>query len=311
MKYTIAITLLLLSSILFGCKQDKVYPIYSTEYVIVVVIDGPRYTETWGEPSHTFIPNQSLLSHEGVTFSNFSNDGVTRTIAGHTAITTGNYQNIDNSGYEFPDKPSIFQGLREAHGTPMNKTWIIASKDKLEVLANTSNTFWKDEYMPSTDCGISGNGSGKRHDTITLKRCFEIFNEHHPKLTLINFREPDHSGHEFNWSKYLLGIINTDLYVQQIWNYIQNDPVYKDKTTLFVTNDHGRHSDGVSIGYPGHGDKCEGCKKISLLVLGPNLPKDSVVSTHYNQTDLASTIAELLHFNLSKGDGKRISELLK
>lgn len=311
MKYTIAITLLLLSSIIFGCKQEKVYPIYSTKYVIVVVIDGPRYTETWGEPSHTFIPNQSLLSHEGVIFSNFSNDGVTRTIAGHTAITTGNYQNIDNSGCEFPDKSSIFQGLREAHGTPMNKTWIIASKDKLEVLANTSNTFWQDKYMPSSDCGVNGNVSGKRHDTITLKRCFEIFNQHHPKLTLINFREPDHSGHEFNWSKYLLGIINTDQYVQQLWNYIQNDPVYKDKTTLFVTNDHGRHSDGVSVGFPGHGDKCEGCKKISLLALGPNLPKDSVVSTHYNQTDLASTIAKLMHFNISKGDGKRISELLK
>ncbi|MFT6982598.1 MAG: hypothetical protein ACJAUD_001365, partial [Crocinitomicaceae bacterium] len=134
---------MLLSSILFGCKRDKVYPIYSTEYVIIIVIDGPRYTETWGEPNHSFIPNQSMLRHEGVTFSDFSNDGQTNTISGHTAITTGYYQDIINNGQEFPDKPSIFQALREAHGTPMNKTWIIASKDKLEALANTKNTSWQ------------------------------------------------------------------------------------------------------------------------------------------------------------------------
>ncbi|MFT6246349.1 MAG: hypothetical protein ACJA0U_000740 [Salibacteraceae bacterium] len=71
MKYTAAITLLLLSSVLFGCKRDKVYPIYSTEYVIIIVIDGPRHPETWREPNHSFIPNQSMLRHEGVTFSDF------------------------------------------------------------------------------------------------------------------------------------------------------------------------------------------------------------------------------------------------
>jgi hypothetical protein len=310
MKYTAAITLMLLSSILFGCKRDKVYPIYSTEYVIIIVIDGPRYTETWGEPNHSFIPNQSMLRHEGVTFSDFSNDGQTNTISGHTAITTGYYQDIINNGQEFPDKPSIFQALREAHGTPMNKTWIIASKDKLEALANTKNTSWQDKYIPSVDCGVNGLGSGSRHDSITLNRCFEVFAEHHPKLTLINFREPDYSAHQYDWPNYQLGIINTDQYVQQIWNYIQNDPVYKDKTTLLVTNDHGRHTDGVSVGFAGHGDKCQGCKKISLLALGPDFPKDSIVSTHYNQTDIASTIAELLNFNLNKGKGKRIRELL-
>lgn len=310
MKFTIAITIFLISYILFSCIQDKVYPHYNTEYVIVVVIDGSRYTETWGQPNHLFIPNQSALSYEGVTFSDFSNDGPTYTVPGHTAITTGYYQGINNNGQEFPDKPSIFQALREKHGISMDKTWIITSKDKLEVLANTNNLSWQNKYMPSTDCGVNGNGSGYRHDTITLKRCFEIFDQHHPKLTLINFREPDYSAHQSDWPKYLSGITNTDQYVQQIWDYIQNDPIYKDKTTLLITNDHGRHSDGISGGYSSHGDKCQGCKRISLLALGPDFPKDSVVSAHYNQADIASTIAELLHFNLNKSEGKKISELL-
>ncbi|NRA11081.1 MAG: alkaline phosphatase family protein [Crocinitomicaceae bacterium] len=310
MKCTLAITTLLLSSILFGCKQDRVYPEYITEYVIIVVIDGPRYTETWGELSHSFIPYQSQLRHQGVIFNNFSNEGPTYTIAGHTAITTGNYQWISNTGQELPANPSIFQAWREEHSTAMDKAWVIASKDKLEVIANTSNSSWNNKFMPSTNCGNNGLGTGYRHDSITLVRSLEVFDQHHPNLVLINFREPDFSAHQSNWPNYLAGISKTDEYVQQIWDYIQNDPIYKDKTTLLVTNDHGRHENGVSIGFAGHGDNCNGCRKISLLALGPDFPQDLVVSKHYNQTDIARTIADLLHFNLNKGKGNRITELL-
>src|SRR5687768_15962743 len=29
---------------------------YLTKNVVVIVVDGPRYSETWGEPSHQYIP---------------------------------------------------------------------------------------------------------------------------------------------------------------------------------------------------------------------------------------------------------------
>lgn len=311
MKRSLFFITLALLTIFSGCRQDKVYPEFITEYVVIVVIDGPRYSETWGEPSHSFIPNQSQLRLQGVFFDNFWNDGKALTIAGHTAITTGVYQWINNGGDQLPDQYSIFQAWRKEHGADSTKAWIITSKDKLEVLANTDNNLWKNKHMPSTNCGVNGLGvgSGYRDDSTTMARCFEILDAHHPNLTLINFREPDYSAHQANWLNYLDGISDTDEYVQQLWDYIENDPIYKGKTTLIVTNDHGRHLNGIADGWWSHGDVCSGCKHLGLLALGPDFPKDLVVSTHYNQTDIARTVSEMLHFSLPNGEGVVIKEL--
>ena len=81
----IGIVLLLIAA----CAKDMVYQNLKTEHVIIVVIDGARYSETWGEPSHVYIPLQSSLSSQGVLFENFTNSGVTSTIPGHTSIVTG------------------------------------------------------------------------------------------------------------------------------------------------------------------------------------------------------------------------------
>lgn len=313
MKRLAPIALLLLIVTLLGCSDDKVYPEYITENIIIIVIDGPRYSETWGEPSHSFIPNQSALRHHGVFFDSFWNDGQTSTIPGHTAISTGVYQNINNNGASLPDNPSIFQAWLKEHSQQSSKAWIITSKDKLEILANTNSLLWKNKYMPSTNCGVNGLGvgSGYRDDSTTIQRVFEIFEEHHPNLALINFREPDYSAHQSDWLNYLAGISKTDEYVQQIWDYIENDPTYKGKTTLLITNDHGRHLNGISTGWNSHGDPCDGCRKLSLLALGPDFPKNVVVSTHYNQTDIARTVSQMLHFDLKNGEGNVITELFE
>jgi hypothetical protein len=303
--------LILLIVTLISCRHDKVYPDYKTEYVIIVVIDGARYSETWGEPSHSFIPNQSELRNQGIIFSDFANDGNTYTISGHTALTTGVYQSINNNGNELPNNPSIFQTYLKERSKNNTKAWVIASKGKLEILANTSNSTWNNKYMPSTNCGIGGAGvlGGYRDDSTTMVRCFEIFDEHHPNLALINFREPDYSAHQSNWFNYLAGIVKTDEYVQQIWDYIENDPIYKGKTTLLVTNDHGRHLNGISSGYSSHGDNCSGCTHLGFLALGPDFKKNKTITGHYNQTDISATVAELLHFNLNHGKGRVITEL--
>jgi hypothetical protein len=68
--------------------------------------------------------------------------------------------------------------------------------------------------------------------------------------------------------------------------------------------------DGVSVDFARHSEEFPRCKKISFLALGTDLPKSSLVSTSYNQTDIASTIAELLNFKLNNGKGKKIRELL-
>ena len=121
----------------------------------------------------------------------FYNNGPTSSTSGFTAITTGFYQEINNSGQESPAYPSIFQYLIKKDSISKESAWIINSKDKLAVLGNCQKSEWKNQYLPLQDCGIDGLGSGKRHDTLTLARFFNIMSEYHPKLTLLGFREPD------------------------------------------------------------------------------------------------------------------------
>ncbi len=281
-----------------------------TENVIIVVIDGPRYSETWGDSSCQYIPMMSgKLLPQGVLYKNFRNTGHTFTNAGHTSITTGVDQFINNLGMEIPDHPSIFQYYLKSKNMDPANTWIITSKDKLEILSNCKDSVWKDKYKPSTDCGAKGLSTGYRNDSITVMRTLEVMKQHHPHLILINLKEPDFSGHANNWTGYLKGIQVGDRYVYEIWQAIQNDPLYADKTALLITSDHGRHLNGVKSGFTNHGDECEGCRHINLLALGPDFKKNVILDTTRNQKDIASTVAYLLDFSIPTSQGEIMQEM--
>ena len=306
------ILLLILALIVKSCSKDKTAIGYNTKNVVIIIMDGPRYSETWGDSTHQYIPRlANQFSSSGIVYTNFYNEGPTYTNAGHTAITTGNYQEINNNGMELPQNPSIFQYLLKTSKKDSSTAFVVASKDKLEILANCLDPNWVDRYNPSTDCGINGLGSGYRNDSITFKRAKEILTEHHPQIVLVNFREPDYSGHTNNWDDYSNGIKEVDEYIYQLIKYIENDVVYKDKTTYFITNDHGRHLDDISVGFSGHGDDCEGCRHINLFAYGPDFKKGHIVETKRELIDISATIAELLDFQISTSMGQIMNELFE
>ena len=282
-----------------------------TRNVIIVVIDGPRYSETWGSaPSN--IPNMATrLKPQGVFFSNFYNNGYTYTNSGHTALTTGINQPIDNFDQEFPQQPSIFQLWRKATGKPATAAWLITSKDKLHILANTQNPEWKDQFPPSVDCGVSGPGTGYRPDSLTLIAVKRILTQYKPNLVLINFMEPDGFAHAANWPFYLRGIGRDDRYVMQLYQFLQKTKAYRNNTALLITNDHGRHLDGIGTGWVDHGDGCAGCRHISLLALGPDFRKGRTMADTCTLVDVPSTVAYLLKFPFPQGQGKVITSLFK
>ncbi|MDQ3046252.1 MAG: alkaline phosphatase family protein [Bacteroidota bacterium] len=313
MKTLYGSSLLILSGFisLFCCNCTKDVPVstYQTQHVVVIVVDGARYSETWAEPSRQFIPRRAALLGQGVLCSNFKNTGGTYTNAGHTAMCSGVYQTINNNGLEYPYNPSLFQFWLKNFKRPATEAWVISSKDKLEVLSNCIDPEWKDKYRPMTDCGVNGLGTGYRDDSTTFFKAKNVFTTHHPRLTLINFKEPDASGHAADSLKYLQGIMDTDEYVQQIWQLLQNDDFYKDKTTLIVTNDHGRHTPGHLDGFVSHGDDCEGCRKIEFFALGPDFKKNYISQTPYEQIDMATTIATLLGFQMPSSQGKMMKDI--
>lgn len=280
--------------IIIGCQpeEEQVNQGISglnTEKVLLVVIDGPRFTETWGDPLLQNIPIMAGLASEGLLFQNFLNDRYTFTVPGHAAICTGNYEDLTNDGAELPYSPSIFQRYLAKTKNPPEASWIITSKAKLAALGNSRDLNWHDSFTPRVD-------ALNRTDSETLTAALSILGAHDVELGLVHFRGPDHMGHAGDWEGYLDKIREDDQLVGKLWDFLQQDNKYKDKTTMLVTNDHGRHSDGIVSGFVGHGDSCEGCQHISLLVMGPDVSAPRTVTEVYRQVDLAPTIAQMLNF---------------
>jgi predicted AlkP superfamily pyrophosphatase or phosphodiesterase len=313
--YKPLLSVVLLSVLFFSFRENNSIQFlsnkkYQTEYVIVLVIDGPRLTETFGDPAHQYIPNlANVLCPQGVLVPYFRNEGPTYTNAGHTAITTGNYQRINNMGLEFPKKPSMFQYFLKEKQLDSTQAWVITSKGKLSILANTKDKKWHNQFTPSQFCGINGVGFGYENDAKTWMNAQLILAKYHPKLSLINLLEVDVRGHQNEWPEYLQAIKKTDKIALELWDFIQSDSIYKNKTTLFITNDHGRHTEGHKNGFVNHGDKCEGCRSIYLVALGPDFKKNVILKNRYEQVDISKTISEMLHFDFPVSEGEIMTEL--
>ncbi len=289
-------------------RVAKVKPL-RTQNIVIVVIDGPRYSETW-DNTPGLIPFMSgKLRSKGTFFSNFLNDGPTYTNPGHVAITTGVNQVLDNYGDELPANPSIFQYWLKKTGKPPTSAWVVASKDKLQILADTKDSLWHSSFNPETNCGVAGPGTGYRADSLTLKVAKDILATHKPNIMLINFMEPDGFAHAGNWEYYLRGIARSDRYIKELWDYLRKDKHYKKKTALLITNDHGRHLDGVQNGFIDHGDNCAGCQKISLLAVGPDFKKRHVIDQLHRLEDIPVTIAPILGVHLEKAQGQVVMDL--
>ncbi|MEK6794703.1 MAG: sulfatase [Spirochaetota bacterium] len=282
-----------------------------TKHIVILVMDGARWTETWGEPEKKYIPLiASQIAPKGAVLTACSNTGYTETTAGHTALCTGTDQVINNGGKELPANPGIFHYLRKQYALPRTAAWVITSKDKLHVLSGTTAPGW-DTFNPAIDCGKDGaGGGGYREDAITFSNSCFVLTNHRPAAMIVNFKDPDAYGHKNKWEDYLAAIMMIDRYAVHIWGIVQKDSVLRDTTTLFIVNDHGRHLDGVKNGYVSHSCTCEGCRHILCIAAGPDIRRGIVSDTPHDQTDVTATAAYLLSVAMPTGTGTIMKDIL-
>jgi len=265
--------------------------------VIIVVVDGARYTETIGAGA-TYIPHlYNYLKPIGAVYTNFriADEGITSTNPGHSSILTGTWQQIANDGSERPTSPTVYEYIRKEDGNPQSDCYAVTGKNKLDILTYSIFSDYGSTY------GGSWVGDDNRDDALTYSKAISVMQNSHPKILLINFAGVDVAGHSGNWSNYLSAISNADNLVYQLWQTIQ-DSIYgysPRNTTLFITNDHGRHT----TNFTSHGDDCEGCEHIMLFAIGRNVTQGLVNNDMHYQVDIASTIGDLLGFSTPQAIG--------
>ncbi|MCK5571792.1 MAG: alkaline phosphatase family protein [Bacteroidetes bacterium] len=257
----------------------------AAQNVVIAVIDGSRDSETMGA-GYTPMMWDSLLP-QGTLWTDFRNEGITLTNPGHASIATGTWQTIDNEGNQRPTMPTVFEYYRSSSSAAETDVYVVAGKYKLNILSYSTHPSYGEPYGASVSLAPM--------DGLVLNASLTAMGGHHPQIVIINFPDVDYAGHSADWERYLNAIRTVDSLVYELWQFIQSDPHYKDNTTLFITNDHGRHDDGHG-GFKDHGDGCEGCRHILLLAVGRGFPAAHVVATTRTQIDIAPTVGELLSF---------------
>jgi hypothetical protein len=284
---TLAVSLALVVSLIAG--QQAAAQNLTQQNVIVVVMDGVRYSETFGDPTHANIPRLwKSLRPLGTISTAFYNRGQTVTAGAHGSLLTGNDHWLDQSevGPPYPRTftPTLFEYLRASTGLAQDRVWLIANHVRsLQGTASSLHPAYGADYGATW---LLGNAS----DAQMMKQVSALMDQRHPIFLLINLHQTDKVAHEGDYQAYLNHIRIDDQLVYQLWQKINRNSFYRGHTTLVVLTDHGRHLDD----WTDHGDCCEGCQHLTFLALGPNIRRGYVSTVERSIRDLGPTLGAIL-----------------
>ncbi|MCX6133926.1 MAG: T9SS type A sorting domain-containing protein [Ignavibacteriales bacterium] len=274
--------------------------------VILVIIDGARYSETLGDPSARYVPRIRSLAQQGVVLDSMLNDDITVTARAIPAIWSGSWAAphdtiVNGAANQYATAPTVWEYFRKSRGVDSTHALYI-----MKLLSTPWIQSIHPQYGPAYWPWYVLQGSS---DLDVWQNAKAKLQAHHPELAVIYFPDVD-SAPSRGWSAYTQAIVTADSIVGMLWNFLQGDPFYRNTTTLLVTNDHGRHLDGVQNGFVSHGDGCWGCRHIMFLGVGAGMPKGMHSSVRRTITDITPTIGSLLGFPTPYATGKSMAEIL-
>ncbi|MBW4891679.1 alkaline phosphatase family protein [Mucilaginibacter sp. HMF5004] len=152
-------------------------------------------------------------------------------------------------------------------------------------------------------------GDSTRIDFLTCEFGKEYMKQFKPRALYIGLDEVDDMAHDGNYQYYLDRIHQQDEFIKQLWEYIQSDPFYKNKTTLLITCDHGRGDTSIEA-WRDHGAKVVHSEQTWFAIVGPDTPAGGEMtnSTTTYHKQLAQTISKLLGFDFKAAAGHEVGD---
>ncbi len=132
-----------------------------------------------------------------------------------------------------------------------------------------------------------------RLDAFTFQYGLEYMRKNKPRVMYFAFDETDDFAHGGEYGAYLNSAHNTDGFIRELWEYLQSDAMYKNKTTVIITCDHGR---GTTLTeWKDHGAKINEADQIWFAVIGPDTKAAGEIKEgQFYQNQFAKTIAAWL-----------------
>jgi hypothetical protein len=344
--------------------------------IIVTFGGGVRYAETFTAEGERNIPRLVELRPSGYFYKNCVNAGVLSHFNSTASILTGNWQRVDDFGFQPPAGPTIFELYRKQTRASAMDAWVVATNKSFATIGSGADQgyglpYGANVFLPKQllieavqqvvrkkvsqgvadrenvqrqlesilSEGYEGVGwtifkadrqlDSKVRDTLThamveyingpeapasgdeltyfITR--EVMREFAPRLILVNFWDMD-VAHWGSYSLYLQAITRTDRLTGMLWDEVQANPKYRDKTTMLVLPELGRDGDqNTANGFLNHRSGDPSCRNTWLLALGGGGARGES-DRPISHVDVAATAGEILGFKSSQMKGSALSEIL-
>jgi hypothetical protein len=147
-------------------------------------------------------------------------------------------------------------------------------------------------------------------DELSVYIAKQLMRQLAPSLLWVTLHDIDiaHSG---TFSLYLDGIKRSDRLCAELWQTIQSNPEYANRTTMFILPDFGRDSDLDSggNGFQHHRTGDPVSRTTWMMVLGPGVKQNVVVDRRIESTDLIPTLGAYFGFDARFSSGKPVAEV--
>ncbi|MBZ5592753.1 MAG: hypothetical protein LAP39_10990 [Acidobacteriia bacterium] len=351
-------------------------PQASRRVIIVTFGGGVRYAETFAPDGLRNIPRLVEMKPNGAFFKSCTNAGVLSHYNSTGSILTGNWQRVDDFGFQPPATPTIFEYYRKQTGAGPMDAWAVATNKSFSLIGSGADRSLGQPYganvvLPkqllleavegvvkkNSDAGVANRENVLRHletilsegyegvgwtifkaggqldrtvrdtlthalveyingpeapssgDELTFFIAREVMREFAPRLMLVNFWDMD-VAHWGSYSLYLQAITKTDRLTGMLWDEIQSNPNYKDRTTLLILPELGRDGDiNAANGFLNHRSGDPSCRNMWLLAMGAGVAPGEVERPVFH-IDVAATAAGLLGFKAREITGRPMQEIL-
>lgn len=317
-------------ALLAGCTGRK-HPIDNTPAepsAMILVLDGVRseeFTSNDRVSDVTGLTGQAFASQTWATLGpNMAtlraalNTGVTITAPGHAQMVTGrldpyaNFAESNGPGLYRPEYPTMFEELRGQ---------LELDSTQAQFLGNTELLQGEVQSIQPGSADVAGQYSllydpdkanaPINDDTPMVEAIENAVKDDRPRLLVANFHDVDRAGHYGAGDAYKEDVKKLDGLLPELWTWLgENDPNYRDNLLIFITADHGRHRHEQDEGWHNHGDSCNGCREVPLIVLGPGVSGGTDLGGNWTLLDIAPTIAAHLGIDVPWAQGLPIDEIV-
>jgi hypothetical protein len=259
---------------------------------------------------------RTLVAHEGLAAGNRTRGSLVSVTNGHrfsypgySEILTGRaHDDVIKSNDAIQNRfPTVLQFVRHKLKLPAPKIATFASWGTLASIAEntpgdtTVNAGLQDYDSPSELLKILSGlqrdtplpWENMRHDAYTFRFAMDYLKREQPTILYIAFDEADDWAHDGLYDHVMEALHRTDRYLEQLWTALQSDDVYRGRTTLLITADHGRGRTADT--WRRHGASVEGSDEIWLALASPDVARrgEWLPGMPLFQNQIAATIATL------------------